>query len=102
MERYSGRTVDEIGRIVVHSELRKKLSLTEGDKFSLTLIGTIIILQRVEENLASEVPVCEISELGLITLPCNMRDELDLKVGSKVSVYNTDSLIILKKSEYQD
>ena len=30
MERYNSRKVDELGRIVLHGELRKKLGLEKG------------------------------------------------------------------------
>ena len=44
MEQYSTRKIDELGRLVLHSELRSKLNLEAGSKVSLTHVDTIFIL----------------------------------------------------------
>ena len=99
MERYSSRTLDENGRIVVHSELRKSLELETGDKFSFTLVGTIIILQKVEGEPEPNCAISEISEVGLITIPSDMRKQLGWNTKDKIAVYFTDNLLILKSAE---
>jgi len=90
MERYSVRKVDELGRIALHSELRKNLGLETGSKIALTVIDSIAVIQRVD---AGE---CEISELGTITIPVDVRQKLKWGMGSEIAVYHTDSLLILK------
>jgi len=90
MERYSGRKVDELGRIVLQSELRKKLGLQTGDKITLTVIDSIAVIQRMDAG------DCEISELGMITIPADVRQGLKWDIGSEIAVYHTDSLLILK------
>ena len=99
MERYSSRTIDEAGRIVLHSELRNKLGLETSDKISLQNVGTIIILQRVEDDSQSECAVCQISELGQINLPGELRQKLDWNVKDSIALYHTDKMVILKKAE---
>jgi bifunctional DNA-binding transcriptional regulator/antitoxin component of YhaV-PrlF toxin-antitoxin module len=98
MERYSSRTLDEQGRIVVHSELRKSLKLETGDKFSFTLVGTIIILQKLEGEPEPNCAVSKINELGAITIPSDMRKQLGWNTKDKIAVYFTDNLLILKSA----
>jgi len=98
MERYSSRTLDENGRIVVHSDLRKSLKLETGDKFSFTLVGTIIILQKLDGEPEPKGAVSEISEIGLITIPSDMRKQLGWNTKDEIAVYFTDNLLILKSA----
>jgi len=70
MERFSSRTVDELGRIVLQSELRRRLELEKGDKVSLTVVDNIVILQRTDTG------DCEICELGMITIPADIRQNI--------------------------
>jgi len=90
MERYSARKVDELGRFALHSELRKKLGLEAGVKISLTAIGSIAVIQRTNSE------GCEINELGVFTIPHEIRQRLAWAIGSEVAVYHTDLLLILK------
>jgi len=90
MERYSARKVDELGRIALHSELRKKLGFEAGVKISLATIGSIAVIQRTDSD------GCEISELGMFTVPHEIRQKLAWATGSEVAVYHTDALLILK------
>ena len=98
MELYSSRTLDELGRIVVHNELRKSLKLETGDKFSFTLVGTIIILQKLDGEPEQCGAVSEISDIGLITIPSEMRKQLGWNAKDEIAVYFTDNLLILKSA----
>ena len=98
MEKYSAKTIDDFWRLVIHGELREKLSLVGGDIVSLRVIDTIIILQRADENLPQDIPTCKICALGRVELPIDLRSKLNLKIGDKISAYNTDNIIILKKT----
>ena len=40
------RTVDELGRIVLPKELRKRLGISEHDKLDLSIEGDKIIMQK--------------------------------------------------------
>jgi len=92
MERYSSRKVDDQGRIILHSELRKKIELETGNKISLTVFDSIVIAKCTDSD------GCEINELGMITIPAEIRQHFSWTTGSKVAVYNTDSLLILKSA----
>jgi len=94
MERYSSRAIDEVGRVTIHSELRKKLGLEAGAKISMQAIDTIVILRQTQSN--AEDFVGKISELGMIELPAELRQQMGWKATDRIAVYNTDNLIILK------
>lgn len=102
MERFSSRTIDELGRIVIHIDLRRLLILETGDKVSLTLVGTLVIMQRVEDCSEDAVgPVCAlstISELGMIKLPAEFRKRLGWEAKEKVALYHTDNMVIMKSA----
>lgn len=44
------RRVDELGRVVIPKEIRKKLSIEEKDPIEIYVDGHSIILKKVEEN----------------------------------------------------
>jgi len=92
MERFSSRTLDELGRIVLHGELRNKLGLKTGGKFTLTVFDSIVILQSTDSGSH------EINEFGMITIPAGIRQTLDWGIKDEIAVYYTDSLLILKRS----
>ena len=94
MERYSTRTLDEMGRLVLHSELRERLNLDAGTKVSLTLVGTIIALQRIEGNIKPEHS-SQINDLGMLELPREHRQTLGWKEKDKIALYHTGNMIIL-------
>jgi len=96
MERYSSRGIDELGRIVLHSELRNRLGLETGDKVSLLSVDNIVILQRAKDNPGPDYAVSQVSELGMIELPAELRQKQGWKERDRIALYNTDNLIILK------
>ena len=98
MERYSSRTIDELGRIILHSELRKKLDMATNDKFCLQHIDTLLVLQKLEIQSEEACPTCQIDELGRITLPKEFRTKLHWEASDKLAVYHTDNLLILKSA----
>jgi len=90
MERYNSRKIDELGRISLHYELRRKLGILHDGEVSLTTIDSIVILQRVC------VGGCKVSPLGAVTIPEKIRNKMAWTPGSEVAVYHTDALVILK------
>ena len=98
MERYSSRTIDEMGRLSLHSEIRKVLGLETGDKISLKLIGTIVILRRAESDSEKDCVVCQVSDIGMINLPVEIRQALGWKEKDKIAVYCVDNIVILKSA----
>ena len=98
MERYNSRIVDELNRISIPSGLRKELCINTGDKFSLTVVGTITVMQKVEGDAGSACAICEINDLGLITLPAEVRQPMGWKERDSIALYHTDNLLILKSA----
>ena len=96
LERYNPRTIDELGRLLLHRELRQKLCLEIGDEVSLKLIDTTIVVQKAEYDTGPCCTVCQISELGTIALPTEFRQQLGWKESDKVAMYHIDNMAILK------
>jgi len=99
MERYTTRTIDELWRIVLPSDIRKKFELEPGVKLSMTVMETIAILHRGIDTSAPVCAVCEVSDLGTIELPSEMRQRLAWKVKDRIAFYNTDYVIFMKLAE---
>jgi len=90
MERFSTRKIDELGRIALHVELRKRLGLEKRAKVTLTVVGSIVIMQ------VSDSGGIEVCELGMITIPAEIRQKLAWAARSEVAMYHADDLLILK------
>ena len=99
MERYKSRGVDEFGRIVLPSDLRVEMNLDTGDKVSLTVVSTIAILQKAECSEDAGCYLCDVSELGMINLPAELRQQMGWEVKDRLALYHTDNLMILKSAE---
>jgi len=96
MERFSARSIDELNRIVIHSELRQKIGLETGCKVSLQTVDTVVIIRRIETEPESSCFASQICELGMVELPAKLQKQMGWKVADKIALYNTDNLIILK------
>ena len=96
MERYNLRHIDELSRVVVHSDIRKKLRLETGDEVSLTPIGTIVVLQRAEGEPGAGCYVSKVSELGAIEIPTELKQKMEWKTADGLATYLTDNLVIYK------
>ena len=98
MERYSARTINELGQLVLHGELRKKLGLDAGGSVSFALVGTLVIIQPIMDASETDCAVSKVTELGMIDLPRDMRQKLDWKPKDQVAVYHVDNMIIIKSA----
>jgi len=98
MERYSLRTIDELNRIVIHSELRQKLGLETGAKISLQAIDTIVVMRRTEAEPKQDCYVSQVNELGMVELPAELRKQMGWNVADGIALYSTDNLLILKSA----
>ena len=98
MERYSSRTIDELGRLVLHTELRKLLNLETGDTVTMLVVENIIILRRVNEGLEQGLATSKVDELGRVVIPVEIRNVLGCQAKDKLAVYLTGNIIILKSA----
>ena len=98
MEQYNTRKIDGLGRIVLHSAVRRKLAIKAGSKLLVTPVDTIVILQHADDNATSGSTVCEVDQLGMVTLPKEIRQTLGWKENDGVALYQTDNIIILKSA----
>jgi len=99
LERYKSRIVDELGRIVIPGELRKELCFDTGDNVSLTVVGTIVILQKAEGGAGAECNHCQVDELGRVALSTELRQQMGWSEKDTLALYHTDNLMILKSAE---
>ena len=96
MERFSARTIDELGQMGLHGELRQKLGIGEGDSITLKPVDTLIILQKAVEGEEQDGFTCPVNALGMFELPRELRQQFGWKAKDKIAVYNTDNVLILK------
>ena len=98
MERYSSRGIDELNRLVLHSEIRKILGFEEGDNVSLLRVDTIVILQKADGDLGEGYFASQVDEFGRIVLPAELQQQMGWEVKSRVAVYHTDNILILQSA----
>ena len=86
------RAIDQIGRVVLPIELRKKMGVTEGKSLFASAADGAIVLHH-ENGKGVE---CAINQLGLVSLPKELREAAGIHTESNVNVYYTDDTILLK------
>ena len=65
MKRICTRTMDELGRIVIPSEIRAKLGLGEGDTFAMYYVdGNTFMLQLAEKCATPKCLLCGVSDVA--------------------------------------
>ena len=107
MERYNSRTLDELGRITIPNQLRKELEINTGDKISLTVVSTIVVMEKASGDCAdatgsgtgADPYICKANELGVITLPLELRQHMGWQERDELPLYHTDNLMILKSEK---
>jgi len=99
MERYSTRGIDDLGKMVLPTELRKKLELEQGVKLLLYPIGTIAVLEKTDREPGEDSFLCEVDELGRIDITGAIRAIFGWEAKSRIAIYNLDNVIFLKSDE---
>jgi bifunctional DNA-binding transcriptional regulator/antitoxin component of YhaV-PrlF toxin-antitoxin module len=99
MERYTAHAIDEVGRFVLHGDLRRKLGVEESGKVSLLIVDTIVIMQRMCGEPEQGCIVSPVNDIGMVDLPKELREKLGWQVKDKLAAYSTDNLVILKLAE---
>ncbi|MCL2854793.1 MAG: AbrB/MazE/SpoVT family DNA-binding domain-containing protein [Defluviitaleaceae bacterium] len=98
MERYSARTIDELGKIAFHIELRERLGLEVGSGLSLKPLDNILILQvETKNDDPTQYFEAKVDEIGRITLPKELRETLGWHIKSKIAVYYVDDGMLIFK-----
>lgn len=93
------RKVDELGRVVIPSEIRKIFGFVEKSPAELSVRGTDLILElpNTSENIASVGLIKLFDELGRITIPIEIRNKLGFEYKSEVELLVEGKTIILRK-----
>jgi len=100
MERFSSRGIDELGKIVLHFDIRQRLGLESGDKVSLTPIDNLINLRKAADGSEADCFASQMDHLRRIELIRELRQKFDWKEKDRVAVYNTDKIVILKSASW--
>ena len=99
MERFNATSIDELRRIVLHSDIRESLDLKEETKVILQPIGNIVVMQKMDESSETEYFSSVISELGTIEIPIELMQEMVWELKDRIAVYYyvDDGMVILKR-----
>lgn len=97
MERYSARFIDDLGRILLHKELRYKLNLKPTDEVYFKVVSNSLVIHKASKNNINEdYSYATVDELGMVKIPLEIRKQLGWKIRTKLVFYNVDDLTILK------
>jgi len=89
------RKIDELGRITIPIEIRRRLELNTGDRVGLRLEGQVIRISKVVTGMSRPI-----DELGRIALPIEYRRTLGLMERENVDMYVEDNDICVSKVVY--
>lgn len=86
------RKLDELGRITLPIEVRRRFDLKEGDRLGLQLDGQVIRISKHITGMSRPL-----DELGRITLPIEYRRTLSIGENGQVDTYVDGEEICLQK-----
>ena len=89
------RKIDELGRIVIPKEIRKKFHITKGQKLNIFIKNKNVILG-IDTSQENGI-LGTIDELGRIVIFCQIREKANLEVGEELNIYTKRNEIILQK-----
>lgn len=92
------RKIDELGRIVLPIELRRKFGIDDKDKIDIYTENNKIILKKADDSDSAGI-TRRIDELGRIVLPIELRKNFNIDFKDTIDIYIEDNKIILKKYE---
>lgn len=85
----TSRKIDELGRVVIPVEMRKKLGIEPKNNLFMFLDGSGIILEKGQE----------VNELGMVTIPFHIRKSLGIEAADEIEIEIIEERIVLKKSK---
>lgn len=89
------RKIDELGRIVIPIEIRKKLKIIEGQKLNIFIRNKNIILGMNTEQ--ENGILATIDDLGRVLIFAKIREKAKIEAGQELNIYSGDNEIILQK-----
>jgi len=97
MERYSAKRIDEMRRMVLPIELRRRLKLDSGKSVFLQRINSMVVMQTLEEQYTEEnlnprddCIILKVDELGRLQFPVKLIKDMGWEIESKVIMYYVD------------
>lgn len=89
------RKLDDLGRIVIPNEYRKKFGFNSGCKVITEFINDLVVLERVKDS--EKIYSRKIDSLGRILIPNDFRKSWNWKEDDLIKVIRYNSYLILKK-----
>ena len=90
MKHYGSRSIDEMGRMVLPAALWKKLEWQTGAALALQIVNDTVVLRLMNEDIRTQCFSSEINELGMITLPDELRQEMRWEIRNKIDINYAD------------
>lgn len=92
------RKIDELGRIVLPIELRRKFNIEYKDTIDIYTEDNKIILKKDDSSPSAGI-IRKIDELGRVVLPVELRKKFGIEIKDSIDIYIEEDRIILKKYE---
>jgi transcriptional pleiotropic regulator of transition state genes len=86
------RKIDELGRVTLPIEVRRRFELSTGDRAGLVLDGQVIRISKKVSGMSRPI-----DELGRLTLPKEFRRSLGFVEYQEVEIYIDDGDICVSK-----
>jgi len=97
MERYSTRHIDEVNRITLPIEIRKRLVLETDSIVILQPIGNIVVVQKKNEKKIKYFH-SKVNQLGKIEFSDELMRNMNWKHEDGIAIYHVDDgMVILKR-----
>lgn len=94
------RKIDELGRLVVSSEIRKDLGICSNEKMDIYLDANnpeFIVLEKFQDGSSSVGSARKLDNLGRIVIPKEIRRNLFIKNKDYLEFLTEDNKIYIKK-----
>ena len=100
MQRYNTRTIDKTNKVIVPGNIILKMGLKQRPEFYLYPAGYLLILQKYNKpNIPDYAVEVRLDELKRITVPEDIMDKMNWKVGDTVSFYFANSEMVIIRLE---
>ena len=86
------RNLDELGRITLPVEIRRRYEIKDGDRIGINIYGKVLRISKVITGMSRPL-----DELGRIVIPKEYRRTLDIRESSPVDIWVEDGVICVSK-----
>ena len=86
------RRIDELGRITLPVEIRRRYGMEDGDRLGITFNGNIIRVSQVVTGMSRPL-----DEYGRVVIPMELRNTLKFAERQEVAIWAEDKAICITK-----